>query len=140
MARPLYATADDYLTWTGEQTAPADIARLLLRASEDIDEALLAAVYCTDAAGMPVHPEVIEALTNAACAQVEYWQTTGDDGTGAAGRWDSVSLGPLSLSGRRGGPTYAGAVDLADRAHRALNRAGLLPGVIGACPYCLSGF
>ncbi|UIX33548.1 hypothetical protein [Streptomyces sp. GQFP] len=140
MARRLYATADDYLGWTGEQTAPADIARLIARASEDIDEALLTAVYCTDAAGMPAHPEVIEALSNAVCAQIEYWQETGDTGTGAAGRWDSVSLGPLSLSGRRGGPTYPGAVDLADRAHRALNRAGLLPGVIGECPHCHGGY
>ncbi|MFF4118966.1 hypothetical protein ACFY0P_36735 [Streptomyces sp. NPDC001714] len=138
MAR-VYATPEQLAAWTG-QPAPTDAGRLLARASQDIDEALLTAVYCTDAAGMPTHSEVTQALSDAVCAQIEYWQETGDTGTGAAGRWTSVSLGPVSLSGPRGGPIYPGAVDLADRAHRALNRAGLLPGVIGECPHCHGGY
>ncbi|MGW9041247.1 hypothetical protein ACWGQL_01575 [Streptomyces lydicus] len=124
-----YATPERLSAWTG-QPAPADAERLLARASEDVDDALLTAVYATDGASMPTDPEVADALADATCAQVEYQLATGDDGTGAAGRWDSVSIGPVSLSGRKDAPTAPGDVDLAPRAHRALTRAGLLPGVI----------
>ncbi|MFF3353380.1 hypothetical protein ACFYWN_12145 [Streptomyces sp. NPDC002917] len=125
----VYATPAELAAYTG-QPAPADADRLLARASQDIDDALSAAVYCTDSAGMPTDPRIIAALSDATCAQVEYQQATGDDGTGAAGRWDSVSLGPVSLSGRKDTPRGAADVDLAPRADRTLRRNGLLPGVI----------
>jgi hypothetical protein len=125
----VYATAEELAAYTG-QPAPADATRLLARASEDIEDALLTAIYDTDDAGAPTDPDIIAALSEATCAQVEYQQATGDDGTGAAGRWDSVSIGPVSLSGRKDAPRGAGDVDLAPRADRALRRAGLLPGVI----------
>ncbi|MFE9340865.1 hypothetical protein [Streptomyces sp. NPDC007063] len=128
MAR-VYATPEQLAAWTGQPTPPG-AERLLARASEDVDDALLSALYDTDSTGMPTVPATVQALADAVCAQVEYQQATGDDGTGAAGRWDSVSIGPVSLSGRKDGPTAAGDVDLAPRAHRALRRAGLLPGVI----------
>ncbi|MBX6357359.1 MAG: hypothetical protein IRZ05_16090 [Micromonosporaceae bacterium] len=128
MAR-VYATPEQLTAWTG-QPAPPDAERLLARASEDVDDALISAVYATDAAGMPTDPAIVQALADATCAQVEYQQATGDDGTGAAGRWDSVSIGPVSLSGRADAPAAAGDVDLAPRAYRVLRRAGLLPGVI----------
>ncbi|MEU8989972.1 hypothetical protein AB0C98_26675 [Streptomyces sp. NPDC048558] len=127
--RRVYATPEQLTAWTG-QPAPADAERLLARASEDIDDALLTACYAVNDAGMPVEPEIAQALADATCAQVEYQLATGDDGTGAAGLWDSVSIGPVSLSGRKDAPAAAGDVDLAPRAYRALTRAGLLPGVI----------
>lgn len=126
----VYATAEDYAAWTGQATPPPDIGRLLARASEDVDSALMTAVYDTDAEGMPTAPDVRAALRDATCAQVEYQQATGDDGTGAVGRWDSVSLGPVSLSGRKDTAGGAGTLDLAPRADRVLRRAGLLPGVV----------
>ena len=122
----VYATPEQ--VWTGQP--PADADRLLVRASEDIDDALLTAVYPTDSAGMPTDPAVVTALADAVRDQIEYWAATGEDGTGAAGRWDSVSIGPVAMSGRKDAPAAAGDVDLAPRAHRALTRAGLLPGVI----------
>jgi hypothetical protein len=125
----VYATPEQLTTWTG-QAAPPDAERLLARASEDIDDALLAACYVTDAVGMPTDPAVVQALADATCAQVEYQLAAGDDGTGAADRWGSVSIGPVSLGDRRDGARPAGELDLAPRAHRALRRAGLLPGVI----------
>ncbi|WP_326728843.1 hypothetical protein [Streptomyces phaeochromogenes] len=128
MAGRIYATPEQLTAWTG-RPAPADAARLLARASEDIDDALLTAIYATNSAGMPTDPDVVDALADAVCAQIEYQQATGDDGTGATGRWDSVSIGPVALSGRKQAPGAAGDVDLAPRAHRALTRAGLLPGV-----------
>ncbi|MET7450680.1 hypothetical protein ABZT03_02065 [Streptomyces sp. NPDC005574] len=128
MAR-VYATPEQLAAWTG-QPAPSDAGRLLARASEDVDDALLTALYCTDTAGMPTNPKIVQALADATCAQVEYQLATGDDGTGAAGRWGSVSIGPVSLSDRRDSTPTANEVDLAPRAFRALKRAGLLPGVI----------
>ncbi|WP_282792085.1 hypothetical protein [Streptomyces sp. CC224B] len=125
----VYATPAQLAAWTGEP-APPDAERLLARASEDVDDVLLCAVYATTAAGMPTDPAVVQALADATCAQVEYQLATGDDGTGATGRWGSVSIGPVTLGERRDAPAAAGDVDLAPRAHRALRRAGLLPGVI----------
>ncbi|GGR80936.1 hypothetical protein GCM10010252_19310 [Streptomyces aureoverticillatus] len=125
----VYATPEQLAAWTGKP-APADAERLLARASEDVDSALIRAVYLTDDAGMPTNPTVIVAFRDAVCAQVEYQLATGSDGTGAADRWDSVSIGPVAMSGRKDGPQTPGEVDLAPRAHRALRRAGLLPGVI----------
>ncbi|MGW5304854.1 hypothetical protein ACWERF_13050 [Streptomyces griseoluteus] len=125
----VYATPEQLAAWTG-QPAPADAERLLARASGDVDAALLCAFYRTSDAGMPIDPHVVQALADATCAQVEYQLATGDDGTGAAGRWGSVSIGPVSLGDRRDNPTAATGLDLAPRAHRALMLAGLLPGVI----------
>lgn len=127
--RRVYATPEQYTALTGK-AAPADAAQRLATASEDIDDALLTAVYRTDTAGMPTDPEIVQALADAACRQVEYQLSTGDDGSGAADRWDSVSIGPVAMSGRRTTSGNPSDVDLGPRAHRALNRAGLLPGVI----------
>ncbi|KFK89981.1 hypothetical protein IX27_02800 [Streptomyces sp. JS01] len=130
MARQPYATPEQLAAWTG-QPAPADAERLLARAGEDIDSALLTAIYRVDEDGDPLDPEVRTALANATCAQVEFQLAAGDDGTGAGGQWDSVSIGPVSLSGRSS-RTAAAGVELAPRADRALRRAGLTPGrVIG---------
>lgn len=129
MAALVYATAEQLAAWTG-QPAPADADRLLARASEDIDDALATAVYDTDSTGMPTDAEIVSALADATCAQVEYQTATGDDGTGAAGRWSSVSIGPVSLSGRTNAPSGPSDLDLAPRAERRLRRAGLLPGVV----------
>ncbi|MGE9695919.1 hypothetical protein [Streptomyces sp. CH6] len=125
----VYATPDQLAAWTGE-AAPADAERLLARASEDVDDALLSAIYATDAEGRPTDPAVAAALADATCAQVEYQLATGDDGTGAGGRWGSVSIGPVSLSDPRDAPRAGGELDLAPRAYRVLRRAGLTPGVI----------
>ncbi|MGC5343648.1 hypothetical protein [Streptomyces sp. DT171] len=124
----MYATPEQLADATG-QPAPADAVRLLTRASEDVEDALRTAVYDTDATGMPTDPDVRDALAAATCAQVEYVTAQGGDDTGAAGQWDSVSIGPVSMSGRKGGPVGS-AVDLGPRALRTLTRAGLLPGVI----------
>lgn len=125
-----YATSTDYTARTG-QAAPDDIDVRLVYASEAVDDALLTAVYEVDAQGMPTVPEVVEALRNAACDQVAFVLGMGGDLTGAAAQWDSVSLGPVSMSGRRGGAAGQGAgVELGPVPRRSLRLAGLLPGVI----------
>ena len=112
--------------------APPDAARLLVRASEVIDQALRTAVYDVDTAGAPTDVAVIAALVGATCAQVEYWET-GDEEDDILGPVDSLSLAGMSvkMSASGGGngmsmrmsPTY-----LAPRAHRILVNAGLRDG------------
>lgn len=121
MART-YATPEQLAAWLGT-TAPPDAERLLARASEDIDTALLTARYPVDRTGAPTRPAHVAAFAAAVCAQVEYQLAAGEDGTGAATRWSSVSAGSISLSASSTAP--AGALDLAPRACRALQRAGL---------------
>lgn len=125
----VYATPEQLAEQTG-QPAPADAERLLRRASEDVDDALKTALYLTDADGMPTDPAIVDALAAATVAQAEYVIEQGGDDTGAAGQWDSVSIGPVAMGGRRGGPATPDAVDIGPRALRTLYRSGLLPGVI----------
>ncbi|MET9690144.1 MULTISPECIES: hypothetical protein [unclassified Streptomyces] len=127
MARLPYATPEALAGWLGTP-APPDAERLIARAGEDIDSALLTAIYPVDDDGDPLDSTIAAALASATCAQVEYWLAAGDDGTGAAGKWDSVSIGPVSLSGRAASTSGASGVELAPRAARALRRAGLAPG------------
>lgn len=129
LARQPYTTPEQLAAWLGT-SAPADAERLIARAGEDIDSALLTAIYPVDDDGDPTDPDTAAALASATCAQVEYWLAAGDDGTGAAGKWDSVSIGPVSLSGRAASTSGASGVELAPRAARALRRAGLTPGEV----------
>ncbi|MFD7738413.1 hypothetical protein [Streptomyces sp. MJM8645] len=117
-----YASPEQLAAWLG-RPAPTDAERLLARASDDVDAALLTACYPVDSTGSPTAPVHAAALADAACAQVEYQLAAGEDGTGAAARWSSVSAGSISLSASS--PAPAGALDLAPRARRILQRAGL---------------
>lgn len=98
----VYATAADYQEYT-EETPPSDINRSLRRASEFLDAQVFRLCwYDVDTDGMPSHATVREAFSLAVCAQVEWWEETGDE-SGAAGQWGSVSIGSVSLSGAAGG-------------------------------------
>jgi len=103
---------------------PTDALRLLVRASEVIDQALRTAIYAVDDTGMPTLPAVIQVLADAVCAQVEFWET-GDEEDDILGPIDSFSLSGLSMMfndrrGDRESPTY-----LAPRAHRILVNNGM---------------
>ncbi|MFF1359643.1 hypothetical protein [Streptomyces sp. NPDC058297] len=67
-----YATANQLAAWT-RNPAPSDADRLLARASEDIDDALLTAVYCVDDAGMPTDPDVVQALADAPTYMTQFF-------------------------------------------------------------------
>ena len=109
---------------------PPGAARLLVRASEVIDQALRTAVYDVDTAGAPTDAAVIQVLADATCAQVEFWET-GDEEDDILGPVQGISLAGMQIqyggsgvvSGGRVSPTY-----LAPRAHRILVNAGLRDG------------
>lgn len=107
-----YATTTQLATWLGidEEDLAADADRLLERASELIDEEVVAPYDDEDT-------DVLEALADATCAQVEFWNEVGEehDTTGQRG---SISVEGLSIARLPG--------TLAPRARRALARENLL--------------
>lgn len=115
----VYATAADYQTYSG-QTPPADIDRQLARASELLDsEVLMTAWYNTDpATGLPTDSTVAAAFSQAACAQVEFWDDVGED-VDTSGPVQSVSIGSVSIQYGSGG-NQATDAKIGPRVYRAL--------------------
>jgi hypothetical protein len=129
MALPAYADAADFTAWIAPATttvAPAEIDRQLARASELLDHTVTVPFAVDSGTNLPSDTDVADALRDAACAQVEYWQDGGsecDDIAGTAG--SEVRIG-----------SYVGKVgpELAPRAERILHTAGLLSTRLLASP------
>lgn len=131
-----YATTADLAVWLHE-APPAGSARLLARATELVDALAMAAIYDVDEQGMPTSPEVADALRDAVCAQVAWWAEIGDSsGSGAVGRWSSVSIGTARLSGpRSSGSDHTSAADAASpETRRILRLAGLWANTVRVVP------
>lgn len=109
---------------------PEDAARLLVRASELIDDHTAAAVYDVDTAGAPTYQPVIDALANAVCAQVEYW-LTGDEEDDILGPTQGAAIGGMQQQ-YGAGENRVTPMYLAPRAARHLRRAGLLSGAVSS--------
>lgn len=130
-----HATEADLTAWLeGSGLAvPADAERQLERASLLVDRATVAAVYDTDEAGTATDQDVLDALSDATCAQVEWWIETGDE-LGRTAGLTSAGIGSVNLSwGGPGDSTGGSTSRLADRAVDVLVVAGLTPKVgVGA--------
>lgn len=117
MAR-VYATAAAYAAYTG-QTPPADIDRLLARASEVLDQDVVnTAWYDTDDAGMPTNTDVLAAFSQAACAQTEFWAKGPGESVDITGPIQGVTLGSLSIQYGAGSNRIA-ATTVGPRVYRA---------------------
>lgn len=69
----VYATVAQYQAWSADQFTPTTaVATWLRRASEQMDVALVGAVYSVDADGLPTEPGLIDTLMRATCAQTQY--------------------------------------------------------------------
>lgn len=122
MAR-FYATLADYVTWSGDQiTPPTRVEWLLARASEDIDRALIGAVYPVDAGGMPTDATDIATFRDATCAQAAFRLEVSDD-TGAASRNDATSIGGISIH-RAAGTAALALPPIGPEALKILHLAG----------------
>lgn len=124
----VYATSADLAAYP--VTVPAGVAAgpLLVRASRDVDRALLCAVYDVDDAGMPTSTVVRQALREAVCEQVAAMVDSGErTGTGAAVPSTGFTIGKLSVQKPAGGaPGQAGRVGaLWPQAWQILQQAGL---------------
>lgn len=132
MAR-VYATQQQYRDWSGDTAATVSDA-LLARASLIIDDALKGAVYDVDPATlMPTDANITEALMEATCAQIQWWDEIGDTtGAGAGAQFQSASIGSASYTkgysaaGSKAGNSGA----LAPMAFTTLEVAGLLTSTV----------
>lgn len=112
-----YANRDqlsDYLP--AEAQIPADADRLLRRASERVDDFVLAGFGLDPFTGLPSDGVVAQALADATCAQVEFWMEVGEEHD-----VDGIR-GGISVPGS----SYESPPNLAPRARSFLNRAGLM--------------
>jgi hypothetical protein len=119
-----YATLDDLGAYLGA-APPADSQRMLARAQELIDDALISSPYLADANGNPTDAGVLAALNKATCAQVEYWITNGDE-LGQLEQYHSYSIEGITVA--RG--AASSSQDICDRAKAALRAGKLLPGAV----------
>lgn len=99
---------------------PEDLTRLLLRASELIDDYCRTAVYAVDTDDFPTDVDDIAAFRDATCAQVEFW-LAGDEEDDVLGPLETLSIGGVSAK-------PANVLTLAPRAARILRSAGLYSG------------
>ena len=122
----LYASVKQYRDWSGDTGTPAQrIAVKIQRASEDLDLALVAAVYRTDADGMPLDPGLANVLVRACSAQCQYLLDVNDD-SGIKREYASTSVGGVSASRTRS--SQGGALPrLCPRALSILRVNGVLP-------------
>lgn len=93
-----YATTGELAAWL-EDAVPKKAGRMLRRASRYVDTLIRCAVYDVDEHAMPTDPAVAAALRDATCAQVEWWDETGDEGTGGAVALAGASIGSVRLGG-----------------------------------------
>jgi hypothetical protein len=94
----LYASVADYRNRTNDQNTPTSRVQVALQlASEDMDVALVAAVYRVDADGMPLDPQLANVLRRATAAQAQYVIATDDD-AGVKREYASTSVAGISAT------------------------------------------
>lgn len=99
MVARTYATEADYLTFTGEESAPSNIDILLSRAARMLDAKVFRhCSYDVDATGAPTHDLVVAAFRDAVCAQVSWWDEVGDSSGAAGVGWTTLEIGSARLS------------------------------------------
>lgn len=121
----MYATPAELANHLAPETLPAGAARLLARASRDVDRALLCARYTVDDTGAPTDPKVVDALREATLEQAAYRIETGDD-TGVVTGGGSAAIGSVNVTRTAPGAAGSGTVGvLGEQAHEVLMLAGL---------------
>jgi hypothetical protein len=122
----VYASVAQYRAWSGDQWTPAQIISVKLqRATEQIDVALVAAVYRVDADGMPLDPQLANVLVRATSAQCQYLIAVNDD---ANVKREYASTSVAGVSAVRAARMQAMALPpIAPQALAILRVAGVLP-------------
>lgn len=122
----VYATVDQYRAWSGDAFTPAASVQIRLqRASEQLDVALVAAVYAVDGDGMPTDPGLINVLMRACSAQAQYLIAHNDDAL-VKREYSSTNVGGVSVSRAQSMQSLA-LPPIAPQALAILRVAGVLP-------------
>jgi hypothetical protein len=124
-----YATVQQYQAWSGDASTPASMVSVkLMRASEDIDSYLIAAVYPVNANGMPTDAMAIDAFMRACCAQAQFLIADNDD-AGVKRQYMTTSVSGVSAT-RVAAMTAMSLPPLSSRAASILHTAGVLPNAV----------
>jgi hypothetical protein len=122
----VYASVAQYRSWSGDTWTPdRRITIALQRATEDIDMALVSAVYRVDADGMPQDASVASVFMRATCAQCQYVIAHNDD-AGVKGEYASTSIAGVSAT-RAQSMQGRALPSVAPRALEILRVNGVLP-------------
>jgi len=121
-----YASVAQYRAWSGDQVTPASRVTIALqRATEQMDVALVAAVYRVDADGMPLDAALANVLVRATSAQAQYIIAVNDD---ANVKREYASTSVAGVSASRAAHMQALALPpIAPQALAILRVAGVLP-------------
>jgi hypothetical protein len=94
----VYATPAQYQNEIGDTAAPISMITAKLQlASDDLDMALVAAVYPVNPQGMPTDPLVLNVLMRACCHQVAFLLADNDD-TGVKRQYSTTSSSGVSAT------------------------------------------
>ena len=95
----VYASVSDFEAYPGGTSpAPSTTEARLMQASRMLDRQVLRyCMYDVDTDGTPTHSLVVEAVRDAVCAQVAWWEEVGDPSGADAVGWGSVSIGSVNL-------------------------------------------
>lgn len=126
MGMPVYATKQDLTKggWIDAEEMPSSATADLAAASRLVRRLTLTAIYETDSDGAPTEPRVRDGLRDAVCAQVAWWEQTGDR-TGAASIYAETRVGGVSLR-RSAAGAEPGSARVAPELADILTDAGLL--------------
>jgi hypothetical protein len=121
-----YATPAQYMAWSGDTSTPYQmILTNLQRASEDIDLALIGAVYPVNASGQPTDALVIDVLMRACCAQCQFL-VADNDPAGIKRMYTQTNIGGV-LATRSPARTALDMPPLCARALSILHVSGVVP-------------
>ncbi|WP_042400193.1 hypothetical protein [Streptacidiphilus carbonis] len=122
----VYASAAQYRDWSADMFTPDDLVTVALRrATEVIDRVLVAAVYATDADGMPIDAGVVNVFMRATSAQAQFILAN-NDFANVKSQYSSTSMGGVSQT-RAASAQNQMFPPLAPQAAAILQVAGVLP-------------
>lgn len=132
----LYANLGDITAWLGEDP-DTDVAPLLRKASLLVARACRNDLYDTDSAGKPADDDLVDAMRDAVCAQVDKWLAAGYDVIAGPGgqpaRKTTVAVDGASYSTDAyltNNARDAAMTNLCDDSLTILRNAGLATGIV----------
>ncbi|WP_242908674.1 hypothetical protein [Actinomadura terrae] len=122
----VYATPDELAEFLAPDPAPPGAARLLARASRDVDGALLCTRYAVDdTTGVATDPKTAAAIKEATLEQAA-WRVANGEADGISAPAGSAAIGSVNVTRPAPGTAGSGTVGrLGEQAAEVLRLAGL---------------
>jgi hypothetical protein len=120
-----YATSADLAAYMRD-SPPPDCERMLADATREVDLMLLTARYNVDDQGFPCDPQQRQAVRDAVCELVSWWNDTGDP-SGSLAVYGSLSAGSISVGRATAGQAKGQSSRISPQVADILRAAGLDP-------------